>query len=281
MSSQVKPKIEKKITKINDNTWNISDYYLDNYYVAVGDEYAAVIDTGAGIGNIIDDVRKITDKPLKVLLTHGHLDHLGGMYAFDTAYMNPKDHELYQEHYPSVEMRKWYIETRVPVRFPGEGHVEALVELLPDESELEPFPYTPIYEGDSIDLGGRVLEVYETPGHSPGHVVFLDRENRILFSGDTLNDSIIIFDHNEEENLEAQRVYNQSIKKIWSLKDDFDFMLVGHENPIMDKSVVDDYLELSNGVLDGSLVGQYEEVGIRKGEVVRKNKVEFWYKCKE
>lgn len=48
----------------------------------------------------------------------------------------------------------------------------------------------------------------------------------------------------------------------------------------MDKSVVDDYLELSNGVLDGSLVGQYEEVGIRKGEVIRKNNVEFWYKCK-
>jgi len=44
------PKIEKQITQINENTWNISDYFLDNYYVAVGDEYAALIDTGAGIG---------------------------------------------------------------------------------------------------------------------------------------------------------------------------------------------------------------------------------------
>lgn len=91
MAVNTTPKIEKQITQINENTWNISDYFLDNYYVAVGDEYAALIDTGAGIGNIVDDVRKITDKPIKVLLTHGHLDHLGGMYAFEEAYMHERD----------------------------------------------------------------------------------------------------------------------------------------------------------------------------------------------
>lgn len=278
MAFNITPKIDKKITQINENTWNISDYYLDNYYVAVGDDYAALIDTGAGIGNIIDDVRKITDKPIKVLLTHGHLDHLGGMYAFDTAYMHPKDEALYREHYPSIEMRKWYIETRVPVRFPGEGHVEALLELLPEEKDLKLFPYIELKEGDKIDLGNRVLEVYETPGHSPGHVAFLDRDNRILFSGDTINDSIIIF-NKEGGNLEEQQTYNTSIKKLWSLRDSFDSLLVGHEAPVMDKSAIKDYLDLSTGVLDGTLKGSYEEVGIRKGEVVRQNGVELWYKC--
>lgn len=279
MASHVTPKIEKQITQLTENTWNISDYFLDNYYVAVGDTYAALIDTGAGIGNIIDDVRKITDKPIKVLLTHGHLDHLGGMYAFDHAYMHPNDIELYRDHYPSVEMRKWYIETRVPVRFPGEGHVEALVEQLPTEKEVSNlFPFIPLKEGDKIDLGNRVLEVYETPGHSPGHVAFLDRANRLLFSGDTINDSIIIF-NKPGGNKEEQRTYNNSIKKLWSLRDSFDKLLVGHEAPVMDKRAIQDYLELSTGVLDGTLQGKYEEVGIRKGEVVRQNGVELWYKC--
>jgi len=272
------PKIEKQITQINENTWNISDYFLDNYYVAVGDEYAALIDTGAGIGNIIDDVRKITDKPIKVLLTHGHLDHLGGMYAFEEAYMNERDDKLYQEHYPSVAMRKWYIETRVPIRFPGEGHIEALVEQLPEAKDLTMFPYIPIKEGDTIDLGNRILEIYETPGHSPGHVSYLDRANRLLFSGDTINDSIIIF-NKEGGNREELEIYYHSIKKLWDLSDAYDTLLVGHENPVMHKAVVKDYLELTAGILEGTLTGQYEEIGFRKGEVVRQNGIELWYKC--
>jgi len=272
------PKIEKQITQINENTWNISDYFLDNYYVAVGDEYAALIDTGAGIGNIIDDVRKITDKPIKVLLTHGHLDHLGGMYAFEEAYMHERDDKLYQEHYPSVAMRKWYIETRVPIRFPGEGHIEALVEQLPEEKDLTLFPYIPITEGDKIDLGNRILEIYETPGHSPGHVSYLDRANRLLFSGDTINDSIIIF-NKEGGNREELEIYSHSIKKLWDLSDAYDTLLVGHENPVMHKDVVKDYLELTAGILEGTLIGQYEEIGFRKGEVVRQNGIELWYKC--
>ena len=278
MAVNTTPKIEKQITQINENTWNISDYFLDNYYVAVGDEYAALIDTGAGIGNIIDDVRKITDKPIKVLLTHGHLDHLGGMYAFEEAYMHERDDKLYHEHYPSVAMRKWYIETRVPIRFPGEGHIEALVEQLPEEKDLTLFPYIPIKEGDTIDLGNRILEIYETPGHSPGHVSYLDRANRLLFSGDTINDSIIIF-NKEGGNREELEIYYHSIKKLWDLSDAYDTLLVGHENPVMHKAVVKDYLELTAGILEGTLTGQYEEIGFRKGEVVRQNGIELWYKC--
>ena len=72
--------VKKEVTLIADKTWLISDYYLDNYYLAVGDKKAALIDTGCGIGNVLDEVREITDLPVEVLLTHGHLDHCGGMF---------------------------------------------------------------------------------------------------------------------------------------------------------------------------------------------------------
>jgi glyoxylase-like metal-dependent hydrolase (beta-lactamase superfamily II) len=38
--------------------------------------------------------------------------------------------------------------------------------------------------GDEIDVAGRTLEVLETPGHTQGHVVFVDRANGLLFAGD-------------------------------------------------------------------------------------------------
>jgi len=45
-------------------------------------------------------------------------------------------------------------------------------------------PTALLHDGDIIDLGGRRLEVICTPGHSPGSMCLLDRQNRILFTGD-------------------------------------------------------------------------------------------------
>ena len=47
----------------------------------------------------------------------------------------------------------------------------------------------------------------------------------------------------------------------------------------MHKEVVKDYLELTAGIIEGTLTGQYEEIAFRKGEVVRQNGIELWYKC--
>ena len=49
----------------------------------------------------------------------------------------------------------------------------------------------PVRDGNSIDLGGRRLEVIEIPGHTPGSIAILDVERRILFSGDTVQDGSI------------------------------------------------------------------------------------------
>lgn len=51
--------VKKEVTLIADNTWLISDYYLDNYFLVVGDKKATLIDTGCGIGNVLDEVREM------------------------------------------------------------------------------------------------------------------------------------------------------------------------------------------------------------------------------
>ena len=269
--------IKKEVTLIADKTWLISDYYLDNYFLVVGDQKAALIDTGCGIGNVLDEVKEITDLPLEVLLTHGHLDHCGGMLSIDSCYMHPDDECIAREHYNKPDMIKWYIETRVPVRFPGEGHVEALTAMVSDE-EHPFFNYKPIKDGDTWDLGGRILEALHTPGHSAGSVCYLDKTNRILFSGDTVNIGIIIL--NKPEGTEKElAIYRDSIARIWSRQEEFDKLAIGHDGGLIDKGIVKDYLDLANGILEGSIVGQYEEVGIRKGVVARLGAAELWYRC--
>lgn len=269
--------IRKVVTQIAENTWLISDYYLDNYYLLTGDKKGALIDTGCGIGNVTDEVKEITDLPVEVLLTHGHLDHCGGMFSLKSCHMHPGDEEIAREHYYKPNLIKWFIETRVPVRFPGEGHAEALKAMV--SMKHHPFfSYKPIEDGDTWDLGGRILEAIHTPGHSAGSVCFLDRKNRILFSGNTVNKGIIII--NKPEGTEKDlAVYRDSISKIWARRDEFDYLAIGHDGGLIDKGIVKDYLDLANGILEGSIVGQYEEAGIRKGVVARLGAAELWYRC--
>lgn len=269
--------IKKKVTLIADKTWLISDFYLDNYFLAVGENKAVLIDTGCGIGNVLDEVKEITDLPVEVLLTHGHMDHCGGMIDLNTCYMHSDDEEIAREHYNKPDIVKWYVETRTPIRFPGEGHVEAIKAMISDEKKPF-FTYKPISDGDSWDLGGRILEAIHTPGHSAGSVCFLDKKNRILFSGDTVNKGIIIINRPEGTEKELA-IYRDSIAKIWARQEEFDQLAIGHDGILIDKSIVKDYLDLANSIIDGSVVGQYEEVGIRKGVVARLRDAELWYRC--
>ena len=56
-------------------------------YLAEGEEKAVLIDTGCGLGDLRSYVKSLTDKPITVLLTHGHLDHAPGAVQFEKVYM--------------------------------------------------------------------------------------------------------------------------------------------------------------------------------------------------
>ena len=67
-----------------------------------------------------------------------------------------------------------------------------------------------ISEGDVIDLGGKVLEVYEMPGHTKGSIVLVDRADKICFSGDSIIENLWLF----LEESEDPKTYLDSLKKI-------------------------------------------------------------------
>lgn len=133
-------------------------------YFVIGEEKVLVIDTMNGFTDIMSVIRGITDKPAVVVNTHGHGDHIFGNVYFDEAHINPKDLKLAEEMCAIPEF------------------VEACAKY-----GMSMPPFKEIKEGDIIDLGGRTLEVFELPGHTPGSIVLLLREDRVLFTGDAVN----------------------------------------------------------------------------------------------
>jgi len=128
-----------------------------NLYLIQGTHHAALIDAGMGVGDLLAACAELTDKPVWALATHSHWDHVGGLHSF-------------------VDRRIHAVEAhRLLDSYPVEG--VGLIEAAP--------PTATLAEGEVLDLGGRALTVWHTPGHSPGHVSFIDTETGYLFCGGT------------------------------------------------------------------------------------------------
>ena len=81
-----------------EGVFHIQDLFSDYMYLVVGEEKAALIDTGMGFPGLRQLVERLTDKPVIVLNTHGHLDHIGGNDEFGCIYLHPDDLVVYAEH---------------------------------------------------------------------------------------------------------------------------------------------------------------------------------------
>ena len=104
------------------------------------------------------------------------------------------------------------------------------------------------------------------------------RSSRILFSGDTVNNSIILMRQPGNDPCLIEK-YQRTLEKLWARHEDFDRLAIGHDGDVIDNGIIHDYLTITRGVLDGSISGAYEEVGFRKGDVARYGKAELWFHC--
>lgn len=282
-------KLKHEVHEIAPKTWCLSEFRLVNAFLLEGEEKAALIDTGAGIGDLLGVVRELTEKPLIILVTHGHFDHDGGVKQFDGVpiYLNPEDGKNMHETVKMMEkmmgssdmnmMRKYFITSRAPIRYP-EASVEELLTLIPERVDSPIYDWLPITDGMEIDLGNRKIRAIHTPGHTDGEMSFLDVNSRILFTGDTANVGIILM-RQPDNDTKLIKICNQTMKKLWDLEKEYDKLGVGHDAITMDKQIIKDYLDLTTGLLDGSITGAYEETGFRKGDVARLGLAELWYQC--
>lgn len=170
--------------KITPRVTRLAAFNTELMYLVEGHERAALLDTGSGFGRLRSCVEKLTDKPVIALLTHGHTDHALGAAEFDEVYMNPLDAAVYAKH-SAMDFRA------------RSGAMWQAFSLLRSDQILPPMPFEkmrPLHAGDTFGLGGVSVECFACPGHTPGSLVFLIREERMLLLGDACNDRTFLFD---------------------------------------------------------------------------------------
>ncbi len=239
----------KHITKpIGADTWLIEQHLLTSEasaYLIVGQNKALLIDTCLALPGFFEAVRSLTDKPVEVLCTHAHLDHIGCNRFFEKIYMAEEDRELL-----SLQTTPSYLKGMLNEAIPGAARfllkreTETILRNTTAEGD-----YEFIRDGHTFDLGGRMLEVISTPGHTQGSLCVLDRQNRRLYSGDTVCDWGILL---HLDLAAPPAVYLASVERLKNQSNHFDEIWPGHHKKPIDKSYLDEYITCARSIVDST-----------------------------
>lgn len=249
---------EPIIFQIAYKTWCINEFGMDSMFLLEGDEKALLIDTGTCVFDIPSFIRKFTEKPLIVALTHGHVDHAGGISWFEEVYLHPDDFQMARE--VDAESRKGYTRSML-------ASSDGLYALSEEDVVNGPYEtrFLPLVEGDVISLGNRDVVVYETPGHTIGSISFLDVKERILFTGDACNgNTLLVCSAESGSEKGTMSTLLESARKIERLRPFYDRDYNGHIGyakyiTCMDpqpEGLTRDCIELCEDLLSGKREGE-------------------------
>jgi glyoxylase-like metal-dependent hydrolase (beta-lactamase superfamily II) len=188
--------------------------------------------------------------PVVVLNSHTHDDHVGGNWQF--AFVYGMDTQF----------------TRTNAKGSRE---DAQAEITPDQlcgdlpKGFNPKTYATkpwkisrfIHDGFRINLGGRTMEVLSTPGHTPDAISLIDRENGLLFTGDTYYPAPIWL-FRPETNLDE---YAGSVKRLADLAPQVKLVLGAHNIPVANPDVLPRLVAAFQTLREGKVPPQKSEGG--------------------
>lgn len=167
---------------------------------------AAAVDPGGDIDRILAEAERQGVTLEKILLTHGHLDHVGGTAALAK-------------------------QLNLPIEGPNQAD-KYWIDGLPQQAQMFGFPqvsvFTPdrwLQQGDTVTVGNVTLQVRQTPGHTPGHVIFFDPHSSTAWVGDVLFEGSI--GRTDFPGGDYQTLINSIREQLFTLGDEVQF-IPGH-----------------------------------------------------
>lgn len=256
---------EYKIEKINEHIYRLIGLTNEYSYLVIGNKKAILIDTCCGVDNLRQTVDELTTLPYDVILTHGHVDHVGGVGRFKdkNIYLNRKD-------FRQAKIQK----KKLMIKF----YLKMNAKLTENNKKQEKYEITnnhrikflELKERQIFDLGNLHLEALSLAGHTQGMMAILIIEDKILLTGDGCNPSTFLF----LPGCLSIKLYHQSIKDfIPKVKGQYNEILLSHEPKTCNLNI----LEEMEHILSEIELGKKNEDQIKMGLF----KVKIFYKLEK
>ena len=179
----------------------------------IGDEKILIIDAGLGAdGGLRRYIEGVigTRKPFICVCTHCHPDHVGSAKLFDEAYCSHLDWPLLSDYALNKQQRLNVLKAFALNNPEVLGYCKECIIENSDSMFMD------IKHGDVFDLGGVKIEAIAVPGHTNGSMVFFNREEKYVFTGDAVNTDV----HLKKLNCEGFKEYINTLKRFISIVGD-------------------------------------------------------------
>mgnify|MGYP001312257373 CR=1 FL=1 len=159
-----------KLERVSEHIWSLKTWIIVPVRVWLVADQTGITLVDAGLSYmarpILQYIERLQAGPLKrILLTHGHSDHIGALK--EIVKIRPVPVFAHRTEIPYMEGRLAYPRRKKPVQNVPCGLVQPLEE---------------VGDGNLAEISG--LKPYWTPGHSPGHAVYYHEQDRVLLAGD-------------------------------------------------------------------------------------------------
>ena len=249
----------------SENCDGMGDQWM---YLTIGPEKALLIDTSFGLGDIKGLVDLLSGgKELIVVNTHDHFDHAYGNCRFDRVFC----HEYLVPYLENQHEHMWdYL-------FDAFGNNIWLEFDREDLPKFKPYEIKGVPDGYTWDLGGGyIFELLFTGGHAAGHAAFLDRKNRILFTGDNICVDVsgcgsvnMIRNNGPHAEMTLLPVYRDNVKRMVKRMGEYDYIFPSHFMNDIENNLMPNVLEALDAIIADPKSYDYKTVSWGKDRNVK------------